>query len=211
MSAALSRSCCRAQGEGSCRATISVAQAVPWAEGTADGSLLPGLWTHSLAAPGPRVALPLPIVPSWGWAGCQCFTAVAKSVTHFTRGDCRSCACKCTSTGDTGTGDTAISAEARRSWRADSSMPLNTGMWVYNKMEEVIALLLIPSRGLLLSLLRLRRWLLSLGCSVFLSRACCLWNSSAFLLVGKYFVRELIFLHWRWVPYLFHVSYSKGQ
>lgn len=47
---------------------------------------------------------------------------------------------------------------------------LNTGMWVH-KMEEGIALLLIQSRGLLLGLLPLRRWLLSLGCSVFLGRA----------------------------------------
>lgn len=86
-----------------------------------DGSLLPGLWSHSLAAPGPRVALPLPIVPAWGQAGGQCSAAVAQSVTRFTRDGCRGCACKCSSR--PGPGAAPIFAEAGRGCRADSSRP----------------------------------------------------------------------------------------
>lgn len=134
-----------------------------------DGSLLPGLWSHSLAAAGPRVALPLPIVPSWGWAVCQRFTAVAESVTHFT--GVTAGAVPANAPADVDVRDTPIFVKQGEAggWIAACLCPLNTGVWAH-KMEEGISLLLIQSRGLLLDLLPLRRWLLSLGCSMFLGR-----------------------------------------
>lgn len=161
-----------------------------------DGSLLLVLCSHSLAAPGPRVALPLPIVPSWGRAGCQCFPAVAESVTHpgWLQELCLQMHSR------SGHRGTPVFAGG---WIAAFLCLLNTGM---HRMGEGIALLLIQSRGLLLGLLPVRRWLLSLGCSVFLSRA-----ASGIALLFYWYVRELVFLHWWWASYVFHVSYSKGQ
>lgn len=66
---------------------------------------------------------------------------------------------------------------------------LNTRMWVHSEMEEEIMVFLIQSRGLNLGLLLLRKLLLSLGCSMFLSRALLLLKELCFfLLVCKYFV-----------------------
>lgn len=210
MGTALSGSCCRVQGEGSCRARPPC-QWHSLCPGQRDSWWLRPCFLASGLTPWLSWAQGGPASPHRAELRMGRLPALYSCVIHFTRDDCRSCACKGTSGLDFGIQPSLLKQGKAGGQIAAWLRLLNTEMWAHNKMEEGIALLLVQSRGVLLGLLPLRSWLLSLGCSVFLSRACCLWNSSAFLLVCKYFVRELIFLLWRGTSYLFHVSYSKGQ
>lgn len=117
---ALSGSYCGVQGEGSCRAIISVAQPVPRVEGQLTGQM---------------ASWPLVSLPGCCWAqGGPAFPHCAKlgtgrlpvfysfgCVTHFTQDDRRICACKCTSR--PGHQGYTHLCEAGRGWRVDSCMP----------------------------------------------------------------------------------------
>lgn len=172
MGTALSRSCCGVQGEGSCRAIISVAQPVPWVEGQLMGQMAPcflasGLTPWLLLGPGWPCLSPLCQVGDGQFASVlQLWPRASPTSPGVTAG-----AVPANAPADMDIRDTPIFAKQGEAggWIAACLCPLNTGVWAH-KMEEGISLLLIQSRGLLLDLLPLRRWLLSLGCSMFLGR-----------------------------------------